>query len=234
MIPDVNPNAITNNEAIFIWLDILGFSAALENPDAYKKLHTLLDSFINTFLSNKRYALQVISDGIILKIGSKDSDDICEIFKEIAIKQFQFILKEKYFVRGGIAVGSHFQTQDKEKILMGNGLSRAVKLEGKVVHHAVIGTNNKTIKQMRSICGLEVEEEQLFGLKKTVNENGDTLYFIDFLEQDINFENMLHKQLSINKEKPMIQKKYLWIYRYYVNKFGSASRPFDDVLGVLL
>ena len=187
MRPNVNPSAISNNEAIFIWLDILGFSEALENPDAYKRLHILLDSFTKTFLSHKEYDLQVISDGIILKIDTKSAHELRDIFEEIARKQFQFILKEKYFIRGGIAVGSHFQTQDKEKFLMGNGLSRAVKLEGKEVHHAVIGTNDKTVEQIRSICGLGFEEEQLFGLKETVNENGETLYFIDFIEQNIVF-----------------------------------------------
>lgn len=234
MIPNVNPSAIVNNEAIFIWLDILGFSEALEDFNAYKELHALLNSFEKIFLTDKGYDLQVISDGIILKIISKELSGLCEIFEEIAIKQFQFILKEEYFIRGGIAVGNHFDTKDKEKLFMGNGLSRAVKLEGKVVHHAVIGTNNKTIEQMRSICGIEVGRDESFGLKKTVNENGETLYFIDFIEQNIDFENMLHKQLSINKEKPMIQKKYLWIYRYYLNKFGRTDRSFDDVLGVLL
>ncbi|MBS4069654.1 hypothetical protein [Sulfurimonas sp. RIFOXYB12_FULL_35_9] len=234
MIPNVNPSAIVNNEAIFIWLDILGFSEALEDFNAYKELHALLNSFEIFFLTDKGYDLQVISDGIILKITSKELSELREIFEEIAIKQFQFILKEKYFIRGGIAVGNHFDTKDKEKLFMGNGLSRAVKLEGKVVHHAVIGTNNETIKRMRLICELEIENDELFGLKKTVNENGETLYFIDFLEQNIDFENMLHGQIGKNQIKPQIQKKYLWIYRYYINKFGSTYRPFDDVLGVLL
>ena len=233
MISNVSPSAISNNEAIFIWLDILGFSEALENPDAYKKLHTLLDSFMNTFLSNKRYALKIISDAIILKIESKNPKEIREIFEEIATKQFQFILKEKYFIRGGIAVGSHFQTEDKEKFLMGNGLSRAVKMEAKVVHHAVIGMDNKTMQQIRSIYTIS-EDNELFGLQKTVNENGDFLYFIDFIQKNIEFENMLHSQLSNHKENPIIHKKYLWIYRYYINKFGSTDRPFQDVLGVLL
>ncbi|WP_373069680.1 hypothetical protein [Sulfurimonas sp.] len=235
MIPDVNPSAINNNEAIFIWLDILGFSEALEDERAYNKLNKLLNSFKTTFLSKKSYGLKVISDGIVLKIGSKNYNDIREIFEEIAIKQFQFILKEEYFIRGGIAVGSHFNTKedDEDFLMMGNGLSRAVKMEEKVVHHAIIGTDNKTIEQIRFICGLEVEEE-LFGLNKTVNENGDTLYFIDYLQKDIELENMLHSKLNYYKENPKIQKKYLWIYRYYINKFGSTDRPFEDVLGVLL
>jgi len=234
LIPNISPSDISNNEAIFIWLDILGFSEALEDGKSYEKLHILLDSFLKTFLSDKRYDLQVISDGIILKIDSKDPNEIREIFEEIATKQFQFILKEKYFIRGGIAVGSHFTTRDGENLfLMGNGLSRAVKMEAKVVNHAVIGTNDKVMEQIRSACALDEDDEQ-FGLKKTVNENGDILYFIDFLQKDIDLENMLHSQLNTNKENPIIQKKYLWIYRYYINKFGNTNRPFDDVLGVLL
>lgn len=239
MIPNVNPSTIINKEAIFIWLDILGFSDALEDISAYNKLHVLLNSFKTTFLSTKNYDLQVISDGIILKIESKDVNELHEIFVEIGEKQFQFIQSQNYFIRGGIAVGSHFDKQENEKkyekdFFMGNGLSRAVKMEGKFVNHAIVGTSNKTIGHMRSICGLEVEEDESFGLKKTVNEDGETLYFIDFLQQDINFENMLHKELSTNKDNPMIQKKYLWIHRYYLNKFGSTHRSFDDVLGVLL
>lgn len=235
MIPNVSPTTISNNDAIFIWLDILGFSDALEDDQAYHKLYDLLNTFKSTFCSPLRYASQIISDGIILKIDSKNDDEIFEILTEIGEKQFQFILKEKYFIRGGIAVGSHFDVNDnKDLFLMGNGLSRAVKMEAKSVHHAVIGTNLNTIKKIRVICGLESSDESLFGLKKTVNENAETLYFIDFLQKDIDFENMLHQQLSQNKDNPKIQKKYLWIYRYYISKFEKTDRPFDDVLGVLL
>lgn len=236
MIPNVSPTTISNNEAIFIWLDILGFSDALEDDQAYHKLHTLLDTFKNTFFSKKySYASQVIADGIILKIASKDEKEISGILKEIGEKQFQFILTERYFIRGGIAVGSHFDAKEEEKLfLMGNGLSRAVKMEAKSVHHAVIGTNLKTIQKIRDICDPKSLDEPLFGLKKTVNENGDDLFFIDFIQQNIDFENMLHKELSENRANPVIQKKYLWIYRYYINKFGKTYRSFDDVLGVLL
>lgn len=34
------------------------------------------------------------------------------IFKEIAEKQFEFILKNKYFIRGGIAVGSRYESDE--------------------------------------------------------------------------------------------------------------------------
>lgn len=235
MIPNVSPTTISNNEAIFIWLDILGFSDALEDGNAYNELHRLLKKFEITFLSKHRYALEIISDGIILKISSKNIDEISEIFKEIGEKQFQFILTEGYFIRGGIAVGSHFNAKDDEKFfLMGNGLSRAVKMEAKSVHHAVIGTNLKTIQKIRDICESKSIEERLFGLKKTVNENGDNLFFIDFIQQNIDFENMLHKELNKNRVNPVIQKKYLWIYRYYINKFEKTTRSFDEVLGVLL
>lgn len=236
MIPNVSPTTISNNEAIFIWLDILGFSDALEDGNTYNELHGLLKKFETTFLSKLRYDLQVISDGIIIKIDSKNIDEISKIFKEIGEKQFQFILTEGYFIRGSVAVGSHFNLKEGDKtfFFMGNGLSRAVKMEAKSVHHAVIGTNLNTIQKIRVICGLESDEELLFGLKKTVNENGDDLFFIDFLQQNIDFENMLHKELSKNRAKPVIQKKYLWTYRYYINKFEKTTRPFDEVLGVLL
>lgn len=236
MIPNVSPTATSNQDAIFIWLDILGFSNALEDGNAYNELHGLLKKFQTTFLSEHRYDLQVISDGIIIKIDSKNIDEISKIFKEIGEKQFQFILTEGYFIRGGIAVGSHFNLKegDKNFFLMGNGLSRAVKMEAKSVHHAVIGTNLKTIQKIRDICELKSIEEPLFGLKKTVNENGEDLFFIDFIQQNIDFENMLHKELRKNRANPVIQKKYLWTYRYYINKFEKTTRPFDEVLGVLL
>lgn len=235
MIPNVSPTTISNNEAIFIWLDILGFSDALEDGNAYNELYRLLKKFQTTFLSKHRYALEIISDGIILKISSKNIDEISEILNEIGEKQFQFILTEGYFIRGGIAVGSHFNAKDDEKFfLMGNGLSRAVKMEAKSVHHAVIGTNLITIQKIRVICGLDISEESFFGLNKTVNENGDALFFIDFIQDKLEFETMIHEQLSGNRANPKIQKKYLWIYRYYISKFEKTTRPFDEVLGVLL
>jgi hypothetical protein len=86
MLPAVNT---TNQDSIFIWIDILGFSKELEKRDNYYTLKQVLSNFRESFQIPIAYQA-VISDGILLEIPyikhRWDVTEIKRIFSDIAQK----------------------------------------------------------------------------------------------------------------------------------------------------
>lgn len=105
MLPAVNT---TNQDSIFIWIDILGFSKELEKRDNYYTLKQVLSNFRESFQIPIAYQA-VISDGILLEIPyikhRWDVTEIKRIFSDIAQKQLMFMLKQKRVVRGALPMG---------------------------------------------------------------------------------------------------------------------------------
>ncbi len=116
--------------SIFIWLDILGYSAIVEDERKYIELSRLLKKFQELFNESDDYDSTIISDGIILRLKDASFTDLKEIIHDIGKKQFQFIKENRYFIRGGIAVGSKIEdTDDPNSAFVSNGLARAVYIE---------------------------------------------------------------------------------------------------------
>ncbi len=232
-----------NNKSIYIWLDILGFSEALEKSENYNKLSELLTKFQALFIESHKYQADIISDGIILTI--ERSEHLVAIIKEIGEKQFKFIIEHNVFIRGGIAVGIKNNSKNDNKKFISNGLSRAVKLEGQYISWPIIGTDEKNIKEIELILNsginsiphsplsfkyIKIEDLEL---KRTFNALGDTIYFIDFIKKDMNYYHLLENKIKKYKEESYIQNKYIWLLRYYHDKYEQISIN-DSLNGVLL
>ena len=175
---EVEPTGKNKGKSIFIWIDILGFSEAVEEESRYNELSNVLAKFKSCFDEGSGYKSRIISDGIVLQISPSNANALRQIFKSIGEQQYKFICENKYFVRGGIAIGTIIE-EDKNKNIIGNGLARAVKMESKHVNWPVIGTNKKTIEELQEmLCGGSYD---CFDLAKAFNANGDDLFFIDFI-----------------------------------------------------
>lgn len=228
---DIDPAGISilgNNQSLYIWLDILGFSDAVETENRYGELFEKLKKFQELFFVSDNYDTEIISDGIILRIKkplSELGNDLREIFNEIAEKQFQFILENSLFIRGGIAVGSRFDSPgERNSLFISNGLTRAVKLESSHVDWATIGTNGKTIKIIREQLNIDNDEEY-FGLSHAFNKKGQDVFFIDFLNKNEAYLQLLNEKIEeFNKEETRgVRDKYIWLLRHYVHKYGQGS-----------
>lgn len=80
-------------ETIFIWIDILGFSALVENESKYNELLGLLKDFFESFNKlNASAECHRISDGIILKLkpNIRNVDVVRQFFEDVMSVQKHF------------------------------------------------------------------------------------------------------------------------------------------------
>jgi len=217
-----DPSVEISDESVFIWVDIFNFSGEVENVGNYRKLASALKDFQKRFQGLQNCNAKIISDGIILEIKEPTLIVITNVFSELAKLQYEFIVKHSYFLRGGIATGSRFgELGTEDAALVSNGLSRAAKLEGKSVNWPIIATTSGYIEEINRIKQTSYTTEDL-GLCKTFNANGDEIFFINFISHpDNDFERIL--RFNINKNKDSVRLKYIWLWKYYYNKFSDLE-----------
>lgn len=232
-------NISNKNQYLYVWLDILGFSDILDKQDSYKELINILKDFRNKFESMElTIKTLTISDGIVLIFElENDIYSLAEIFKNIAKIQEEFVLEKKYLLRGGMAVGTIEENEQDDglKYLISNALSKAYNLESKFVKYPVIATSETEIKKLNEFYFAE-EGLDDFGLLKSYSassksEKNEHIYFIDFVN-DKRFEDILKAGLKKHQSSPQVLEKYVWLYRYYNQKFESSND--SHIGGVLL
>ncbi|WP_265821616.1 hypothetical protein [Geovibrio ferrireducens] len=207
------------NQQLFIWIDILGFSSIVEDEVKYTELANILDNFKNAFTKLQGCQADIISDGIIINIDISDRDTISKVFKSIGEKQYEFILKDRHFIRGGIAVGSRLKQDQENKSYISNGLARAVKIENTKINWPIVGTNKNHLNEIREKLNIQDPEEN-FNLIKCFNKNGEDIYFIDFInEENESFYNLIDSKIAEYKKETSVRDKYVWLLRYYHHKF---------------
>lgn len=83
----VNPSdKVEINKSIFIWIDIVGFSNAVDDEKRYEELFELLTKFQSLFNDGDGYSTMIISDGIILQIANTKYQRFTKILKDIGKK----------------------------------------------------------------------------------------------------------------------------------------------------
>ncbi|AQQ71238.1 hypothetical protein SMSP2_01604 [Limihaloglobus sulfuriphilus] len=242
----INPeNTILSlNKSIFVWIDILGFSDALEKESEYKTLSDLLDSFRRSFYDIEVCESNRISDGIILILKQRNysCDEIETLFQKIGEKQKEFILECSHFIRGGIAVGSSYEEQrdcrKDHSYLISSGLAKSVKIENSKIDWPIIGIDKQNLEEIRDLCRIENEKE-FFGLSKCFNRKGGLIYFIDFMNHVQNNQdkekiiNILYGKVKEFHDNPKIHLKYVWLLRYYRERFECKNLP-ETLKGVII
>jgi hypothetical protein len=227
-------NISNQKKYLYIWLDILGFSDILNQEDQYKNLIALLKYYRSKFETNAIKTL-TISDGIVLVFELTDIESLSEIFIVISKIQEEFILEKEYFLRGGIAVGSIEETEKDSdlKYLVSSALSKAYNLESKDIKYPIIGTSEDELKKINKYFNITNEDLEQFGLLKCYSNDSTGkkyVYFIDFLN-DRKFEDIIRNNLKEYQSSPKVLEKYIWLYRYYNDKFSAEE---DKKLGGIL
>lgn len=226
--------SINQDNSLFIWLDVLGFAEAVDDVEKYRELSELLKKFQALFVESDKYDTKIISDGLILYAKEPTEEMISSIFKEISEKQFEFILKNKYFIRGGIAVGSRYESDEVTDQFISNGLARAYSLESSGIDWPLIATDEKNIQRIRDMFIMDGNNE-FFGLEEAFNKNGKTIYFIDFIEENETYLKLLEEKIFEFKDTPSVRNKYVWLLRYYLHRYENSRKYIDESLkGIVL
>ena len=226
--------SINNDNSLFIWLDVLGFAEAVDDVEKYRELSELLKKFQALFVESDKYDTKIISDGLILYTKEPTEEMISLIFKEIAEKQFEFILKNKYFIRGGIAIGSRYESDEVTDQFISNGLARAYSLESSGIDWPLIATDEKNINRLKQIFRID-EANEYFGLEEAFNKNGKNIYFIDFIKENETYLKLLEDKIFEFKDTPSVRNKYVWLLRYYLHRFENTRNDIDESLkGIVL
>lgn len=220
-VPFVTNNAANKSniepETIFVWIDILGFSALVENESKYNELLGLLKDFFESFNKlNVSADCHRISDGIILKLkpNIRNADVVRRFFEDVMCVQKTFLLRQR-FLRGGIAIGSKFNMANLDNgFYISNGLARAYNLESNSVTWPIIGTNERFLDEMCSIYGENVKD--MFDV--AYSENKDKIYYLNFYKMLSGKElNEVYKNILVNisntEKNPRVQHKYIWIQK---------------------
>lgn len=232
----INPSdKLQTDKSIFIWLDIIGFADAVDDEKRYEELSELLTKFQLLFNEGDGYNSTIISDGIILQIPNPKHQKFIKILKDIGKKQFEFICDNKYFIRGGIAIGTKFnhkKNRNNNDIFISNGLARAVKIEEKHVCWPIIGTNEKNLQEIRSFFAANNEKET-FGLIQGFNAKGEAIYFLDFIDNDEKYYLILNGNIKKYKNKPAFRNKYIWLLRYYYHKYNVENLD-ESLIGIVI
>ncbi len=231
-----NPQELTINHdnSLFIWLDVLGFAEAVDDVEKYRELSELLKKFQSLFVESDKYDTKIISDGLILYTKEPTQEMISSIFKEIAEKQFEFILKNKYFIRGGIAVGSRYESDEVSDQFISNGLARAYSLESSSIDWPLIATDEKNINRLKNMFRIE-QNKECFGLEEAFNKNGKTIYFIDFIKENETYLKLLEEKIFEFEETPSVRNKYIWLLRYYLHRYENSRININESLkGIVL
>jgi hypothetical protein len=204
------------------------------------ELAELLCKFQNIFNRSDSYISNIISDGIVLQLKVHDNNfdytRFIQTLKDIGEKQFQFICENKYFIRGGLSVGTKLESnqssgRDDNHQFVSNGLARAVKIESSYVSWPVIGTNDSILSEIRELFEVNNDEEY-FNLAKGFNIQGEELYFIDFLQKNVDFYQLLNKKIKDFEGTPCIQNNFFWLLRYYHSRFNAEGldKKLDGVI----
>ena len=221
----IDPRELENSkDAIYVWIDILGFSDKAIEKD-YNSLLTKLVKFRNIFNDSDLWSTHIISDGILLKAYDAKPAVFKNVVNNIGELQKRFILENKVFVRGGIASGSDFKIDDECLTIITDGLSKAVGVESKQVDWPIIGITQKYLKELNGL--LKCHSEETHGLECCYNKNGEKIYFIDFLSslnpednEYVKYNNILSNKLSefSKPKKVKILQKYIWLKKHYLKK----------------
>lgn len=232
-------------ETVFIWIDILGFSAIVEDSNQYDSLSILLQKFKEKFNGTSDYFANVISDGIILELNPNryhwSNQDFVRCFDEISKRQAEFVCENSILIRGGIAVGTKRLNDDEnDRCFVSNGLARAYNVESHSISWPVIGTTESQMRRLECLCEGKIDDY----FCRAFDINGSDLYFLDYFsrldkdqkekhttfvvstineyDKELN-ETQHQKSPSVVARRQGIRNKYLWLCKYFQKKDFDGS-----------
>ena len=235
-IPDKIDVILNESESLYIWLDLLGFSKELEKSGNKEDLSKNLEVFRSTFRNVSKKVMH-LSDGIFIAIDIKrkpwDINRIREIFTQIAECQINFFIDQQQIVRGGIGIGETINENNwKESKFVSRGIAKAYRLESTKISWPIIGMDQDVLNELsKNFNASQDQILKVLNLSTSVNEVGDTIYFIDFANQikkmdpsykqkvEMYFYNKID-EFEKKEYSNKVRLKYIWLYKYFKKSWG--------------
>ncbi len=228
-------------EHFVAFLDILGFKSLLKNASC-EELYSIFE-VLHKKTSGRRnqngVEIQaynhihhtILSDSVIVYIKS-DIDDAFAALLDVCTKlQYSLANRDKpILLRGGITVGDLFYEND---IIYGVGLASAYLLENNLAKFPRIIFTGDTLD--RGLKNTKYMFTSMEGIIRPYQEDGDALYYIDYLSPDfwntdtlIKYYDRLLDMCSQQLNQPIeegLRAKYLWLK----SKIDNAIETHDSV-----
>ena len=236
LVSDKTDVSVLEPESLYIWLDLLGFSKELEKCGNKEDLSKKLETFRSTFRYVSKKVMH-LSDGILIAIDIDrkpwDINRIRGIFTQIAEGQLEFFINQQQVVRGGIGIGETINNDNwRESKFISRGMAKAYGLESKKISWPIIGMDQDVLNELSK--NFNASQEKILkelNLSTSVNEAGDTIYFIEFANQIKNMDPSYKKRVEMyfynkidefeKKEFPnKVRLKYIWLYKYFKQGWG--------------
>jgi hypothetical protein len=231
------------------FLDILGFTARMEESYEAGKADELLEEFYEIFsnqieimkkdVNETLLYFKSFSDNILLAYPQFSNDMESEFsFILWSIQDYQLAMAIKgFFIRGGLSVGKLFIDENN---VYGEALIEAYGLENKVAINpmVVLGQNVKELVDHHIAYYANESAPQL----QDVLVNNDGQYFINYLSKciiegfeerilNINFLTMhrdhINEALIKNADNPQVFSKFVWLASYH-NYFCDSLSGYSN------
>jgi hypothetical protein len=211
----------------------------IDKQENYRLLRDVLKSFRKTFEVKASYGVTPISDGIVIDIPQSihkyDYKEMISLLQIIGESQLSFTVKNGFFTRGGIAVGTLNDDQSLtkqnqyERVLISNGLARSHSIESKSVCWPIVGTTSEYLDKLKSLFNVTQESDK-FNFSRTFNDKGEDVYFIDYVTNfpQVDPEYYKHILSGLNRaSNPRVKSKYIWLLKHLRESIGC------DIPGIL-
>jgi hypothetical protein len=218
---------------IVAFLDILGFSELIKSDvktTSPQNLQRLLDvlSAINEHVLGEGATLRAFSDSVVIH-SPLACDKFVGLLDVVASLQRQSILRG-VLVRGGIAIGKHFQN---EQLVYSEALVRAYDLERKEARFPRVVVDRELLDW--SLNDDAMNPDLLDASRALMLLDRDGQRFVNYLDGDtLSAHSELISTYKIDKVSASVLEKVQWLAIYHNHRAQVLNKPELTIQGALV
>lgn len=242
----VKKYATSYEERVVAFVDILGFSAMVDNSSSNGEEYERIKSALETIQNVKNISdindakVTTFSDSIIISYPAKARDPLFYILIDLIHLQLN-LLQQGILVRGGIAKG---KVRHVKEMVFGPAMISAYELESKyavypriIVEKELVDWEQENYRKQKYSAEYDIED--LMSLLKKDDYND--IYYIDILRQKQELNYLEDYELLLcnvretiikglkNRNKSIVM-KYIWLKNYYNEIITSYPKLVNELL----
>lgn len=220
-------------DALVTFVDILGFKDIVgkEEPENILEILKQVSCFNSSDceVSGETEARAVqFSDSIIRVRPVGPEHDYGVLFHEVndLVCLQGELIHQGVLIRGGVAIGKVYL---EGNTIFGPAFNRAYELESRFANYPRIVLDHEIFENDHLHSKHNSYEDEVGYLKSQLRQDGDGLYFIDYLKaflSEIDNPNdmpvfikkckeLILENIKMTRQQPSIRLKYLWLAKYY-------------------
>lgn len=225
---DITPPSLPYEEKLVAFIDILGVKDKVKEggDDAAQvvnimmQIRTYVDTECSSLVKQERLHFLQIGDGFFIV---SDADCINEVCKILSLIQWQVLIYLQMLLRGVLTAGQVSEGENGE-FFIGPAIIEALELEGEnAIFPRIIYENKKIEKYIN---------KESFDFNYIV-EDEDKIKYLDFIEFNIDNEQLSKDDLENLLEKHEVKKELKKRYEKYVNENKRVSQKYGWLISRL-